>query len=170
MATTKAIDELATAAGRRRPRWLIVTGIAAGLMVIGGVAFAYWSTTGSGTGTATTGTSSTVTVTQVAAPTNMAPGVAPGAISGTIHNGGTVNAHVASVTVAIASVTKANGVVLVCDATDYTLANPVMLVDKDVPAGGDQAFQGATLGFNNKPATNQDGCKGATVNLTYTVA
>ena len=75
-------------------------------------------------------------------------------------------------TVAITSVDKATGAVAgTCDATDYTLTGAVMTVDQDVPAGGGtQAFSGATLGFNNKPDTNQDACKGATVNLTYTVA
>ena len=157
--------------GRRRPRWLVVAGLVLVLSVAGGVAYAYWSTTGTGTGTATTGTSSSVVVTQSSAPTNLAPGVPAGPITGTVTNNAVNNAYVTSVTVAIASVTKATGAAAgTCDATDYTLANPVMLVGKDVPGnGGTQTFAGATLGFNNK-TTNQDGCKGATVNLTYTVA
>ena len=156
---------------RRRRRWLIVAGVMVVLSVIGGVAYAYWTTTGTGTGTATTGTSSSVVVTQVSAPTDLAPGVAAGPISGTITNNGTSNAYVTSVTVAIGSVTQAaNPAPGTCDATDYTLTGAVMTVDQDVPAnGGTQPFSGATLGFNNK-TTNQDACQGATVNLTYTVA
>ena len=157
---------------RRRRRWLIVAGIMVVLSVIGGVAYAYWSTTGTGTGTATTGTSGSVVVTQVSAPTDLAPGVAAGPISGLITNDGTSDAYVTSVTVAITSVDKAAGAVAgTCDATDYTLTGAVMTVGKDVPAGGGtQAFSGATLAFNNKADTNQDACQGATVNLTYTVA
>jgi hypothetical protein len=156
--------------GRRRPRWLIVAGIIVVVSVIGGVAYAYWTTTGTGTGTATTGTSSSVVVTQTSAPTDLAPGVAAGPITGTITNNGTSNAHVATVTVAITSVNQGGNPAVGCDATDYTLTGAVMTVDQDVPAGGGtQAFSGATLGFNNK-TTNQDACQGATVNLTYTVA
>ena len=171
MAIIESTNQSAEAARRRRPRWLIVSAISVGLLLIGGVAFAYWSTSGSGAGTATTGTSSSVTVTQATAPTNLAPGTPAGAITGTITNSGTVNAYVTSVTVAIASVTKATGAVTgTCDATDYTLTGAVMAVGKDIASGGGtQAFSGATLGFNDK-ATIQDACKGATVNLTYTVA
>jgi hypothetical protein len=75
------------------------------------------------------------------------------------------------VTVSISSVTKAGGAPAgTCDATDYTLANAAMTVNADVPAGnGTGSWTGATIQFNNKPATNQDACKGATVNLAYTV-
>ncbi len=44
-----------------------------------------------------------------------------------------------------------------------------MNVDAEVPAGTSQgSWSGATIKFNNK-ATNQDACKGATVNLAYTI-
>ncbi len=67
----------------------------------------------------------------------------------------------------ISSVTKASGAAAgTCDASDYTLATPIMTVGQDVTAGGTANFSGATLKFNNK-ATNQDACKGATVNLSY---
>jgi hypothetical protein len=36
------------------------------------------------------------------------------------------------------------------------------------PAGTSSTFSGATLAFNDNPVVNQDGCKGATVNLHYT--
>jgi hypothetical protein len=41
-----------------------------------------------------------------------------------------------------------------------------MAIGKDVAAGASTSFSGATIQFNNK-ASNQDGCKGATVNLAY---
>ena len=41
-----------------------------------------------------------------------------------------------------------------------------MSVGSDVAAGASASFTGATLGFNDK-LTNQDACKGATVNLAY---
>jgi hypothetical protein len=45
-----------------------------------------------------------------------------------------------------------------------------MAVGAEVPAGnGKGSWTGATVAFNDKPTTNQDACKGATVNFAYTV-
>ena len=107
--------------------------------------------------------SSNLVITQTAAPTDLAPGVAAGAISGTVKNNATNNATVHNVTVSISSVTASG----TCDATDYTLSNPVMAVNQDLTPGQTVNFTGATLAFNNKADVNQDGCKGATVNLAY---
>jgi hypothetical protein len=69
-------------------------------------------------------------------------------------------------------VTKATGAVAgTCDATDFTLADAVMTVNAEVPSGnGEGSWTGATIKFNNKAGANQDQCKGATVNLSYTSA
>lgn len=141
----------------------------AGIVLGGsGTAYAYWTTTGSGTGTgATTAGESHLTITQTSAPTNLAPGVAAGTISGTVTNDADNNAYVNTVTVSIDSVTKADGVTGGCDATDYTLSNPVMDVKTDLAKDASASFTGATLAFNDEADTNQDGCKGATVNLAY---
>ena len=46
-----------------------------------------------------------------------------------------------------------------------------MTVNAEVPAGdGEGSWTGATIKFNNKAGVNQNACKGATVNLTYTVS
>jgi hypothetical protein len=146
--------------------------IAGSLVVLvgagGGIAYAYWSTTGSGSGAATTSAgASNLEITQSTAPTNLAPSVAAGGITGTVKNNASNNAFVSSVTVSIASVTRASGASGACDASDYTLSNPVMSVDTDLAPNQTFSFSGATLGFNNKAGSNQDGCKGATVNLAY---
>jgi len=45
-----------------------------------------------------------------------------------------------------------------------------MTVNAEVASGtGVGAWTGATIKFNDKAGTNQDACKGATVNLAYTV-
>lgn len=148
---------------------LLVAGVATAVIATGGgVALAYWSTTGSGSGSASTSAgASDLTITQTAAPSNMAPGVAPDAIAGTVKNNATNNAYVNTITVSIDSVEQAAGATGTCDAGDYTLSNAVMNVKQDLAPGASATFSGATLGFNNKPTTNQDGCKGATVNLAY---
>jgi hypothetical protein len=56
-----------------------------------------------------------------------------------------------------------------CGSTDFTLANATMTVNAEIPAGSSQgAWTGATIHFNDK-ASNQDACKGATVNLAYLI-
>lgn len=135
------------------------------------VAYAYWSTSGSGTGTATTGTSTGVTAVQTSTVSNIAPGSAAQTLSGNFTNTNSGPVYVTSVTVSIASVTKAGGAPAgTCDATDYTLTGATMSVAAEVPAGTAQgSWTGATLAFNDK-GTLQDACKGATVNLAYAVS
>jgi hypothetical protein len=101
----------------------------------------------------------------------MHPGDSAQTLSGNFDNPNAGPVYVTSVTASIASVTKAAGAVAgTCDASDYTLANATMSVGAEVAAGtGKGSWTGATIKFNNK-ATNQDQCKGATVNLAYTVA
>jgi hypothetical protein len=158
--------------GLIKPRRKIAAAALAGTLALGGgVAYAYWTSIGvTGTGSATTGSaSSALVITQTAAPTNLGPGVAPGAITGTVRNTGATNAEVGSVTVSIASVTLAVGASgSGCTAADYVLTSPAMAVNADlIPNATATAFSGATLGFNDTGA-DQDGCEGATVVLSYT--
>jgi hypothetical protein len=149
----------------------VAAGLGAGAIVLagGGVAFAFWSTSGSGTGTATTSTGAdSLTVTQTSAPTDLAPGVAAEGISVDVTNTATNNATVSHVVVSIASVTPLG--TGTCGVGDYTLSTPDMTNGAaDLAHNGVAHFSGATLGFHNL-ATNQDGCKGATVNLSYAVS
>lgn len=156
------------AKGRKRT---IVVGT--GVLVLGGgVAFAYWTAGGTGTGSATTGTNAAVTVVQDTVVSAMGPGVAAQELSGTFTNPNSGPVYVGTVTVSIGSVAKAGGAPAgTCDATDYTLTGTAMAVNAQVPAGTAQgSWGGATIAFNNKPGVNQDACKGATVNLTYTIS
>ena len=147
----------------------IVAGVALAGLAGTGTAYAYWTTSGSGTGTAATsaGTSNLV-VSQTTIFSAMYPGDVGQTISGTVTNSAAQSAYVTAVTASIASVTQTSaGLALgVCDTSDYTLVGPVMLVGKDLAMNAQAGFTGASLKFNNK-TTNQDGCKGATVNLAY---
>jgi Camelysin metallo-endopeptidase len=154
------------------PRKRLVAIITAALLLTGGgIAFAYWSAGGSGTGSATTGTTVPITANQTSSVTNMRPGDSAQTLSGTFTNTNTGPVYVTSVVASISSVDKAVGAPAgTCDATDYTLANATMTVNAEVASGtGVGAWTGATIKFNDKAATNQDGCKGATVNLAYVV-
>jgi hypothetical protein len=150
-------------------------GIVLGALValaVTGAAIAYWTAGGSGTGSgAAAGAQTPLTAHQVTSLTAMYPGDSAQTISGNFTNANSGPIHVGTVTASIASVVKAAGAPAgTCDATDFTLANPVMTVNAEVPVGASVgAFTGATIKFNNK-ATNQDACKGATVNLAYAIA
>lgn len=148
--------------------------IVAGVALVGlagtGTAYAYWTASGSGSGTAATSAgASNLVVLQTSVISNMYPGDAAQTISGTVTNNAANAAYVTSVTVSIAGITQATGAVGSCTAADYTLALPVMTIGRDIAAGALASFTGATLKFNNTTA-NQDGCKGATVNLAYAAA
>jgi len=136
------------------------------VLAVAGAAFAWWSAGGSGTGTADTGDTVALTANQTGALTPMFPGDQPQTLSGNFDNPNDGPIYVTSVTAAIDSVTDGDGA---CSAADYTLADAVMTVNAEVPAGdGVGSWSGATIQFNNTGA-NQDGCKNATVNLTYTI-
>src|SRR4051812_44755831 len=96
----------------------------------GGVAYGYWSTTGSGSGSAATSAgASNLSIAQTSVISGLAPGVAAQTISGTVTNNAVNNAYVNTVTVSISSVTGGAGS---CDATDYTLSSPVMSIAQDL--------------------------------------
>lgn len=148
-------------------------GIALGIfltLAITAGAYAYWTAGGSGSGSATTvaGTSA-LTANQTVTLNPMYPGDSAQTISGDFNNSNSGPIYVTSVTVSIASVTGGAGPS--CDATDYTLTGATMAVGAQVPAGtGVGSFTGATIQFNNKAGSNQDDCKGATVNLAYSIS
>lgn len=137
------------------------------LLAIVGVAAAYWTTTGSGTGTATTGTGSAVSLTQVGTITGLVPGGAAQAVDFTVTNPKSTPQYVTSVTYSIASIQTSPGVAAVgCSAADFTLVQPNSIA-ADLPAGASTfSPSGATLAMIDS-ATNQNGCKNVTVNLTF---
>ena len=154
---------------RKYSKRTVAAGTVAALAV-SGVALAYWTTTGSGTGTAATGDVVPVVVNQTSAITGLAPGAAPVALSGNFNNpnGGAV--YIGSVTATVARVSQAAGAVGTCSADDYVITGTAP-VNAEVAPGNEQgSWSGLKLAFNNKGAVNQDGCKGATVSLSYTVS
>ncbi|HEX4057504.1 MAG TPA: hypothetical protein VHX87_04200 [Galbitalea sp.] len=145
------------------------------LILVGGggaATYAYWSAGGTGTGTAATGTSVGITAVQTSTITGLAPGGTAQTLSGNFTNTNSGPVYVTSVTASISSVTKAGGAPSgTCDATDYSLTNATMAVGAEVASGSAKgAWTGATIAFNDKGATLQDACKGATVNIAYAIS
>jgi hypothetical protein len=153
-----------------RKRGVVIGAVAA--LAIAAAAYAYWTSTGSGTGSASAaGAQSALTVNQTTTLSAMYPGDSAQTISGTFNNPNSGPIFVHTVTASIASVTKASGAPAgSCDATDFTLSNATATVDAEIAIGnGKGSWTGPTLQFNDKTATNQDACKGATVSLSYAI-
>jgi hypothetical protein len=145
--------------------------VAGGVLAVAtaGGAYAYWTTQGEGSGSATTSAgAASLVVSETSNVTGMFPGDTAQALTGTVKNTAANAAYVTKVTASIANVVLPLGATG-CDKSDYTLANPEMTVAQDLASGETFAFKGASIKFNNK-TTNQDGCKGATVLLTYTAS
>jgi hypothetical protein len=135
-----------------------------GVIVAAGVAYAYFSATGTGTGQAATGTTTGITVNQTSTVSSLAPGSAAQALTGTFDNPNSGPVYVTSVSASVTGTDKSG-----CTASDYTVTGSPAVVGTQVVAGsGVGAWSGITIAFNNKPTTNQDVCKGATVNISYT--
>lgn len=111
--------------------------------------------------------SSCITIIQTSPLTGLAPGIAPAPIAGQLTNHWADTILVSTVTVSIASVTKAPGSREgTCDTSDFILSQPDMPLGVTIEHGGTADFSGALIGFNDK-SVNQDACQGATVELHY---
>jgi hypothetical protein len=159
-----------------KKRRLIPVALAIVVLVVGsGVAYAFWTSGGSGSGSGSAASGVTVTVNQTGSALKpMYPGDSPQTISGDFTNATGAPVLVTTVTASIASVTPL--VAGTCDASNFLLNNlaltgPTATVNAQVPVGSPETtvtWTGITIQFYNKD-TNQDGCKGATVALGYSI-
>ena len=142
---------------------LLVASLATALLVVGGVAFAYWTTTGSGTGTAAAGDSSPVTVTQTNTVTGLYPNGPAQAIDLNVANSNASAQRLATVAVTVSSTSNAG-----CTAADFTVTNAT--INAEVPSGSTNAYLGSATGATIKminASTSQDLCKNVTINLAF---
>jgi hypothetical protein len=142
-----------------------------GVLAVAAISYAYWTAGGSGDGTATAGSTAGITVNQTSVLDAMYPGDSAQTLSGDFTSTNDGPAYVGTVTASIQSVVKADDAPAgTCAAGDFTLDHAVMTVNAQVPSGENTgSWSGATIQFNNKADTNQDACKGATVNLHYAI-
>jgi hypothetical protein len=158
-------------------RKIVAVALGTVLLVSGvGVAFAYWTNSGTGSGTATTGTNAAVTVVQTSTPsaTELVPGGTPQALSGTFTNPNTGPVWIKTVVAAVTKTEKPVGTANPgCTAADYTISGTSVVngavagVGAQVPAGALGTWSGLTIAFNST-AANQDACKDAVVTIDYT--
>lgn len=144
------------------------------VLAIAVAAFAYWTTSGSGSGSATAGSDAGVTVSG-----DPANGIYPGgdvAVTTTVTNSSSTQAQYVTnlhVAISIDATHAGNG----CDASWFTYkadseasgdSNPhTVALDTEIAAGADHAVDGKVFMANT--TSNQDACKGATIDLAYTV-
>jgi hypothetical protein len=147
---------------RFKKRTAVVLGVI-GALVLGGVAFAFWTNTGSGTGSASTATNSSITVNQTSPISGLAPGKPAQTLSGDFDNPNDTPVFVSSVTAAVTETDQAG-----CDETDYTIAGSATVNAEVDPGNGEGSWSGLTIQFNNKAGTNQNACKNAAVTIAYT--
>jgi hypothetical protein len=154
-------------------------------------AAAYWTATGGGSATATTGTAGAGDiVVNDAAPVgpNLVPGGLTQVLSGTVENT-TTDGTTLAISQLVATIAAPTNTAGACTSTDYQFAASAgwTLTDSDVAngkvndvathaydptttnlgSGATAAFGGLNLKMVNKPSVNQNGCKGATANVTY---
>jgi hypothetical protein len=146
-----------------------VAAFGAVFLLVAAGAYAYWTNGGSGSGSAATGSNVAITVTQTTTPSGLYPGGPTAPLAGAFNNTNASKVYVNEVNATISSVTGPNITVPnPCTAADYQLNGFPVQVDAEVNSGTAQgSWTGASIQLLNT-ATNQDGCKGATVNLAYT--
>lgn len=156
---------------KNRSRKSVTLIVAAGLTVAGtGVAFAYWTATGTGEGTATTGAIVGFTIASSPAQGGpLTPGGASETVAFTVTNPSTNVQTLGTVAVAIAN---ADGspweAVAGCTSADYAVTVTT------APATGDVAAKASVNGTAtvsmNETGLNQDACQGADVPLYFSTA
>jgi hypothetical protein len=149
-------------------RTTVIVATATTLVVVGGLAYAYWSSTGVGSGSATTGTS-TAFVVASSPPTGAAltPGGPTQSVAFSVTNPSSGSQTLANVAITVANADgTAWDAVPGCSALDYTVGVPAITYGQIAPAAA--ANGTVTIGMNNL-GTNQDACQGVAVPL-YIVA
>jgi hypothetical protein len=153
----------------------VIAGVIAALIAAAG-AYAYWTQAGSGSGTAATGTNVAITVTQTATPTGLYPGGPAFDLTGKFNNSNASKVYVHQVSATVSSVTRTQTAIdanLTCGPSDYQLNGFPVTIDAEINAGTAVGNWAGTVPVPVSiqlldTSSNQDGCKGATANISYT--
>lgn len=147
-----------------RNSYVLMAAGAAALLLGGGVAFAFWTSSGTGTGTAAAATTDSVDITQVGSISGLYPDGPGQTISIDIANPNDSDVSIGDVTATVSGTDKVG-----CTADDFAISGPVY-GGGTIIGGGSQAASGATIRMVNDPLRNQDACKGAVVSLAFSAA
>lgn len=147
---------------------LVVVGFAVAALVSSGTALAYWTQSGTGTGSATAGTTTGITVNQTSVSASaLYPGGTAEALSGTFTNPNASPVNVSTVAAVVSSISGGgtDNTKPACTTADFAIGGSSG--PYTVAPGTLTAWSGLTVRL--VPGTlNQDNCKNATANITYT--
>jgi hypothetical protein len=150
-----------------RRRILLLAGVVVAL-ALGVGAYAFWTQGGTGSGTATADTTSAITVNQTSSVSGLYPGGPAATLSGNFNNTNASAVQISSITAVVSSITNGSSDASkpACTPADFSIGGSVGTIT--VPSGtGVGSWSGLTIQLLNT-AANQDNCKGATANITYT--
>ena len=137
-----------------------------GVFAAGGVAFAYWTTSGSNTTTAgvAADVSSALTVTPTGTISGLFPGGTPQNVQVIVENPSTTAVRLSDVNVTVDSTDKVG-----CPAGDFAITTAGFAPQTLAPGAVTSALTVRKIQLV-ETGGNQDACKGATVSLTLTAS
>jgi hypothetical protein len=145
----------------------IIASTLALVVVTSVVAYAFWTNNGAGAGQASTGTN-TVTVHQLSTPSGLIPNGPAAPLFGDFTNPNSSGVFVNTVQASISGVTGGpENPAQPCTAADFALYNNPTGVSTTVPPGSHvSAWSGIQIQLVDT-GLNQDNCKNATVDISY---
>ena len=126
--------------------------------VLGGAAYAYFTSTGSGTGTATVNSSSAWTLSSTSV-TGLGPSLPAQSLVGSATNLLGQKEYIGTVTPTVTSTSNVG-----CTSADFTLTAGVIAADT---VSGATGLNFGTIAFNDRAGVNQNACEGVTVNIAF---
>ena len=140
------------------------------LLLVGAIAavggYAFWTQSGSGSGSAAVGTTSSITVNQTSTISGLYPGGPAQALSGNFDNPNTSPVLVSTVSATVTGTSAGAS----CDASNFAITGSPTTVNASVPNGtGVGSWSGITVAML-ETGVNQDACKNATVNISYSAS
>ena len=152
-------------------KWRVGALVVLLLGITGALAYAYWTTSGTGSGTAPPADTSAIVLNQTSTVAGRFPGGPAQTLSGTFDNPNSGPVFVGTIAATVSSVRGPNvSADTPCTAADYQLNAFPVRVGTEIPTGrGVGSWSGGSIQLLNT-TTNQNGCKGATVTISYTVA
>jgi hypothetical protein len=126
-----------------------------------GVAYGYWTTSGTGSTTTTTGNVVGVTVNETTSVTNLYPGGPAQPLAGNFDNGNAGAVYVTSVTAALGTLPTG------CLPADFTIGGLANVGAKVAAGAGKGSWSGLTITMNNT-GVSQNGCKASSIPLVLT--
>jgi len=155
-------------------RIAIVVGASAMVLAGGGAAFAYFTASGSGTGAATVGSTGSWGVSQASSTGTIFPGSGSSVITFNVKNNGSADQQFslaqATVNSSGGDITQGGNAVATCSSTWFNASvSSDPSLNQNVAGGATVQVQ-VTVTMPSDSADNQNGCQGATPDVTLNIS